>query len=73
MRSRVTPGQGQENHPANMEDQPFLRKLTRMMKSGIYVVCMTLFLKDGSKQSHMISFDAYRDILCFGMDDEGFE
>eukprot|EP01047_Picozoa_sp_COSAG01_P040317 COSAG01_NODE_3386_length_6153_cov_89.762471_5_plen_360_part_00 len=34
---------------------------------------MTLFLKDGTQQSHMISFDAYRDILCFGMDDEGFE
>jgi hypothetical protein len=41
--------------------------------SGVYVVCMTLFLKDGTQQSHMISFDAYRDILCFGMDDEGFE
>jgi hypothetical protein len=41
--------------------------------SGCYVVCMTLFLKDGSQQSHMISFDAYRDILCFGMNDDGFE
>jgi hypothetical protein len=54
------------------------KKLTGTYKvfletSGIYVVCVTLFLKNGTQQSHMISFDANRDILCFGMDDAGFE
>jgi len=44
-----------------------------MRTSGIYIVCATLVRKDNTKQSHMIMFDANRDIVCFGMDDEGFE
>jgi hypothetical protein len=65
--SRESPYVGQECKQLTGSYKVFLET------SGVYVVCMTLFLKDGTEQSHMISFDANRDILCFGMNDQGFE
>jgi hypothetical protein len=42
-----------------------------LQKEGIYVIVATLVLKTGEEQNHAITFDAYRDIVNFGMDDSG--
>jgi hypothetical protein len=42
-----------------------------LQTEGIYVLVAALVLKTGEQQNHAIAFDAYRNIVNFGMDDSG--